>query len=164
MITALGASALTSGVVGALPERLEPDGGEDGACLENSSAPAVTRDGLDDDTEERWSDWETEDPPSLKATRDTAASLVIEETIPSQPSVKKRTSSVENDLLALEIQVKAKEEEIDYFADMEPTITTNVFATKDVQAVEGDVNRFNFSVQAQEEDAEAGNDGWNWDD
>ena len=61
--------------------------------------------------------------------------------------------------------IKSKEEEIDYFADMEPTITatTAVFVdqVEDAAASATAVsNRLSFNVQVEEEDK----DGWNWDD
>jgi hypothetical protein len=72
------------------------------------------------------------------------------------------------DLSALEIQIKSREDEIDYFADMEPTITSTpaVFAPvaeppPTVAAIEP-TSRLDFNVQSHE--AKDEDDGWNWDD
>jgi len=123
-----------------LPERHEPDGGEDAAAA--------------DDSEADWSDWEPEEVPP-------APQSIVDDALPV--AVKDSAVEEELDLSTLDIQVKVKEElveqEIDYFADMEPTITSScVYA--EVEPEEIAQPGFNFSIQQEEE----GNDGWNWDD
>jgi hypothetical protein len=157
----------------ALPERHEPDGGEDGvhSLLEKT------------DGDEHWSDWEAEgddyqdnqenpveDGRELETLPLSNLSLVstLAEKKPELPSspVKVMTKKPPvGDLSALEIQVKSKEDEIDYFADMEPTITATpaIFAPVSVPvAVATEPSRLDFNVQSHEEKDE--DDGWNWDD
>ena len=80
---------------------------------------------------------------------------------------KKVSTVIKNDfdLSMLDIQVKVKPdvvEEIDYFADMQPTITKSVYVepqpTTERQASE--TTRLNFSIQLEEE----ASDGWNWEE
>ena len=143
-----------------LPERHDPDGGEDGADLELPIPQP------EESEEDHWSDWETEqveeEPPATAVVPLVTSSLTIES---SRQSAVKRTTIIDNDLSTLEIQIKSKEEEIDYFADMEPTITatTAVFVdqVEDAAATATTAsNRLSFNVQVEEEDK----DGWNWDD
>ena len=143
-----------------LPERHDPDGGEDGADLELPIPQP------EESEEDHWSDWETEqveeEPPATAVVPLVTSSLTIES---SRQSAVKRPTIIDNDLSTLEIQIKSKEEEIDYFADMEPTITatTAVFVDQVEDAAASATtasNRLSFNVQVEEEDK----DGWNWDD
>lgn len=161
--------------VRALPERHEPDGGEDAV---HSSVLEKT------DADEHWSDWEAEEDDyhdnkvnpeeeereHLEPLPLSDFSLVstLPEKKPELPSspVKAMTKKPPvGDLSALEIQIKSREDEIDYFADMEPTITATpgIFAPISVPvAVAAEPSRLDFNVQSHEEKDE--DDGWNWDD
>lgn len=151
---------LTSPVNGALPERHEPDGGEDGAhSLEKT------------DADEHWSDWEAEDDENDQEKYqeeevvglDRQSSLEKKSERASPAKVIKKPLIV-SDLSALEIQVKSREDEIDYFADMEPTITsTPALFTPVPASVPTKSDGLDFNVQSLEDEKD-GDDGWNWDD
>jgi hypothetical protein len=161
-----------------LPERHEPDGGEDGVhslLLEKT------------DADEHWSDWEAEEDdfqdnkqhpeeevelePLPLSDFSLAASSLPDNKKPELPSSPVKVATKRppvGDLSALEIQIKSREDEIDYFADMEPTITSTpaVFAPvaeppPTVAAIEP-TSRLDFNVQSHE--AKDEDDGWNWDD
>ena len=102
------------------------------------------------------------EPPATAVVPHVTSSFTRES---SRQSAVKRPTIIDNDLSTLEIQIKSKEEEIDCFADMEPTITatTAVFVDQvdDTAATATTAsNRLSFNVQVEEEDK----DGWNWDD
>lgn len=149
---------------GALPERHEPDGGEDGA-----------RSPLDKtEADEDWSDWEAEGDDNHEDSaiqeeigpNSTGDSNLLEKKSERTSPVKVvKKPFIESDLSALEIQVKSRDDEIDYFADMQPTITSApaVFAPAAVSlAPPVKSDGLDFNVQSQEEKDE--DDGWNWDD
>ena len=164
-----------------LPERHEPDGGEDGGALSHQKT----------DGDEHWSDWEDEEQGVEKENNEgenlhSNVLVGYEESqlqrmpmgneaypafVDSKPKrstspsrVTKRTL-IDSDLSALEIQIKSRDDEVDYFADMEPKIisTPGVFTMDlDTVLVSSKLNGLDFKVQPQEEkDAD---DGWNWDD
>ena len=183
--------------VNSLPERHDPDGGEDAAtCLTNN--PERTSPSAVDDFEGEWSDWESEEvsqpeaiqPIQLEAIQPiqpeaaqpeaTQPEVVQPEVLqheltalslstPSKKALasKKASGVIENDfdLASLDIQVKAKEnveEEIDYFADMQPTITKSIYVEPPtpVEPQLSETIRLNFSIQQEEE----ASDGWNWEE
>lgn len=147
-----------------LPERHEPDGGEDGVhSLEKT------------DGEEHWSDWEAEEDDGQEEELEPLPVSVVS-TLSEKKSQRSKSPVkvikkplIESDLTALEIQVKSREDEIDYFADMAPTITATpaVFAPVplDLPVVPASTksNGLDFNVQSQEDEKD-GDDGWNWDD
>lgn len=143
-----------------LPERHAPDGGED-----------ADQDDVDDvnlvsdvepvnevsDAEGGWSDWEeTEESPSSTTV---AEAPKLTTALPTLSTLKPVKRPVADDLSALDIQIKCKEDEIDYFADMAPTITASTYAS----GATGSVAALDFKLHddAQGDDA---NDGWNWDE
>lgn len=157
-----------------LPERHEPDGGED-ATPEKS--------------DDNWGDWEADedvhdeeldesDAPVHYQHASTAgqtppppatpAGISTEHPVASDAVVD--TAKSEIDLAAFEIRVKPVEDEFDFFADMQPTITsapsvlvvTPENSTVDKQSLL-ESSKVSFNVQSVgEKDDE--NDGWNWDD
>lgn len=150
-----------------LPERHEPDGGEDGvhSLLEKT------------DSDEHWSDWEAEGEEVCEDDREQGSNPIVPSDSTSASSFPGKKQELQSparvttkkplvsDLSALEIQIKSREDEIDYFADMEPTITSTpaIFAPADEpMAVSTGSNGLDFNVQSQEEKDEV--DGWNWDD
>lgn len=144
-----------------LPERHEPDGGEDGvhSLLEKT------------DSDEHWSDWEAEGEEVCEDDREQGSNPIEASSFPGKkqelqsPARVTTKKPLVSDLSALEIQIKSREDEIDYFADMEPTITSTpaIFAPADEpMAVSTGSNGLDFNVQSQEEKDEV--DGWNWDD
>ena len=136
-----------------LPERHEPDGGEDDAGRRTTAAHP-----LETDDEDRWSDWEEdddEDEAPVKGADPLTAVVDISRAVPT--IIAKGRPAIEDDLSALEIQVKAKEDEIDYFADMAPTIS----AAKPLAVVVPSAGQLSFNADDKEADAD---DGWNWDD
>lgn len=155
-------AVVASSAASTLPVRLEPDGGED-----------QPDDGIQGETDEHWSDWEAEDDPSPLQSLElikTVQVSVEEEPKPSS-SVKRKAfvnQLVENDLSALDIQVKSKEDEIDYFADMQPTITpSSVVVVEQTKlppvSASTSTTTVDFNLQSQVE-SEVDADGWNWDD
>lgn len=137
-----------------LPERHEPDGGEDDAGR-RMTAQLVT----EEPEEERWSDWEDQEADQEEDCRDPLVEILpAPPSVPlgSKPTTVRRPVILEDDLSALEIQVKSKEDEIDYFADMAPTIV----ATKPAVVASPPPVQLDFKADDKEED----NDGWNWDD
>lgn len=202
--------------VNPLPERHDPDGGEDATTCPTSN-PERASPSVVDDFEGEWSDWEAEEvsqPEAIQAedvqAEDVQAGEVQAENVQAEdiqldstqlddieskatesqtiePEVlqpefvaipvssplkkampaKKVSTVIKNDfdLSMLDIQVKVKPdvvEEIDYFADMQPTITKSVYVepqpTTERQASE--TPRLNFSIQLEEE----ASDGWNWEE
>lgn len=151
-----GASSSSTVPPQSLPERDAPDGGEDGANLEmaneSNSAP------VESENDDHWSDWDGDEEASA-ASPQNDASKEKDAPAPPPPSAASsfRRNIVDNDLSALDIQIKCKEDDIDYFADMEPTISTApVYVAESAQK-----NQLNFGVDDQED---LSNDGWNWDD
>lgn len=155
---------LASPVSGALPERHEPDGGEDGAhSLEKT------------DADEHWSDWEAEgedeeddhqEYQEQVAVLDRQSSFSEKKSERTSPAKVIKKPLIVSDLSALEIQVKSREDEIDYFADMEPTITSApaVFAPVPASVpLTTKSDGLDFNVQSLEDEKD-GDDGWNWDD
>ena len=203
-----------------LPERHDPDGGEDAATCPAGNPERVSSSVMDD-FEGEWSDWESEEVPQPEAIQpdglqsevfqsdvldsdvlqsdvlqsdilqsevlqlealklDTLQSEAIQSEVPqpevvavsvSTPSKNARTSkkvtALQNnfDLSTLDIQVKAKEnveEEIDFFADMQPTITKSVYVAPlpITESNPSETTRLNFGIQQEEE----ANDGWNWEE
>ncbi len=157
--------------VRALPERHEPDGGEDGGVhsLEKT------------DADENWSDWEAEEDvysndqeekeENFESLPVSVVSSISEKKLQRSTNIPTKVIKkplIESDLAALEIQVKSREDEIDYFADMTPTITSTpaVFAPVPMDLPTASTstkpNGLDFNVQSQEEKDE--DDGWNWDD
>ena len=159
--------------VRALPERHEPDGGEDAV---HSSVLEKT------DADEHWSDWEAEEDDyqdnkvnpeeeerelePLPVSDFSLVSILPDKKpeLPSSPVKATTKKPPVGDLSALEIQIKSREDEIDYFADMEPTITATpgIFAPISVPVAVAEPSRLDFNVQSHEEKDE--DDGWNWDD
>ena len=171
-----GATTTVNPVVNvrSLPERHEPDGGEDGVVV---GGIGHSLEKLEND--DHWSDWEAgDDGEEQEENREDRVfdPIRLDGDLPSAEKKAEQSSAspvkfikkpiFESDLSALEIQVKSREDEIDFFADMEPTITSApaVFVPVPVQtkAANGEDRGLNFNVQSQEEKDE--DDGWNWDD
>jgi len=150
-------AVVASSTASTLPVRLEPDGGED-----------QPDDGIQGETDEHWSDWEAEDDPSPLQSLELIkpVQVPVEEPKLSSSSVKRKplVPLIENDLSALDIQVKSKEDEIDYFADMQPTITpsSSVVVVEQTKLPPVSTTTVDFNLQPEEESTDA--DGWNWDD
>ena len=147
----------------ALPIRHEPDGGED--------QPDDSH--IQGEVDEHWSDWEDEATSSPLQSYESIKptplhqdeSEIAVSKLPTAATVNKNKKSIleTDDLSALDIQVKSKEDEIDYFADMQPTITpaSVKLIPSSSSSTSNGVGVLDFNLQA-EEAADA--DGWNWDD
>lgn len=147
----------------ALPERHEPDGGEDATSPEKS--------------DDNWSDWEAgEDEDAVEQTDIQAQfPIPVSETptsldktfirAPTTEEPSPEAPKAEIDLATFEIRVKPVEDEIDYFADMQPTITSapSTLITPKQAIDKSSGPSLNFNVQSVDEE-ENDIDGWNWDD
>lgn len=191
-------------VASSLPERHEPDGGEDDASRRTSVLVGTEEDADDgvaqEEEDERWSDWEADEksteedvlaaaPPSLLKVFSVSqfrcrwtvklqcfnfffqdisiktSPLKVEKTWPAAASKKtapprRPVALLDDDLSALDIQVKPKEDEIDYFADMQPTITNA--AVNVAVSIQPTVTTPSLSFNV--DDNKEADDGWNWDD